>query len=26
LQNDYDLEEARSVYRADLDHIIPRAA
>ena len=26
LQNDYDLEEARSVYRADLDHIVPRAA
>ena len=26
LQNDYDLEEARSAYRADLDHIVPRAA
>ncbi|EZP55559.1 HigA family addiction module antitoxin [Sphingomonas sp. RIT328] len=26
LQNDFDLEEARSVYRADLDHIVPRAA
>ncbi|MCP3734798.1 HigA family addiction module antitoxin [Sphingomonas sp. RP10(2022)] len=26
LQNDYDLEEARLAYRADLDRIVRRAA